>query len=86
MNFDARRVETRLRRLFGGVRSEFSAERSDLVSNMLHAGEYLVAFETICYTLVEERIPVSGTVVKSIKELEKELEPQSSFWRQLQTD
>ncbi|TAJ39442.1 MAG: MafI family immunity protein [Reyranella sp.] len=79
MTFDYRKLEEDLTQLLAAMTSLAPSEVSE-VREFLAAGEYGVAFETLCGIIKEESKPVPKDVRRKIRELAERMKIDPTWW------
>ena len=82
MKSDLSGLEDELRQLVRGIASFTPAERAE-VEQFLGAGEYGVAFETICGVVKEEGRPVPDGLRPVIRQLAQRMEIDPDWWSEI---
>ena len=74
------RLETELRRLLDALKGVFTGTQCEAVEEFLRAGEYGVAFETLCGIAVEEHHAIPIELRPAIRSLAQEMGITPDWW------
>lgn len=82
MSYDYKRLEADLNELLGAM-STFTASEIAEVEQFLSAGEYGLAFETICGIANEESKPIPLELRSKVRKLAEQMEIDPVWWMEL---
>jgi uncharacterized alpha-E superfamily protein len=85
MSYDYQQLESDLSELLGAM-SNFTASETAEVAQFLAAGEYGLAFETLCGIAKEEDKPVLAKLRPKLRDLGKRMEIDPIWWAELTKD